>query len=69
MMPGMEPSKPGMCRFRGEEMALADAQMMLTKEELDEVEVTQADGSVVRPFRFCEVDPEIRFTKDGIPKL
>ncbi len=57
----MEPTK---CRFRGEEMDIADARMMLSKEDLEQVEVTLEDGSVVRPFRFCEVNPEIT-SKDG----
>ena len=59
----MEPTK---CRFRGEEMTIVDARMELTREELDEVEVTLEDGSVIRPFRFCEIDPEVRRDEDGI---
>lgn len=48
------------CRFRGEEMAIADARMQLTADELAEVEVTQPDGTVIRPFRFNEPNPEVR---------
>jgi hypothetical protein len=52
-------------RFRGQEFDLADLRMMLTKDELAEVEVTLEDGSIIRPFRFCEPNPEIRRDKDG----
>jgi hypothetical protein len=68
MMSGMEDPKkpkPEKCRFRGEEMFLADALMELSKEELTEVEVTLEDGSVVRPFRFCEIDPQFTDDEDG----
>ena len=61
---GME--LPTKCRFRGEEMDLADARMMLTPEELREVEVTLPDGSVTNPFR--ESDPTVTI-KDGIAWL
>jgi hypothetical protein len=64
MTRGME--LPAKCRFRGEEMDIADARMMLSKEELEEVEVTLEDGSVVRPFRFCEPEPWVGSDKDGI---
>jgi hypothetical protein len=47
-------------------MTIVDARMELTREELDEVEVTLEDGSVIRPFRFCEIDPEVRRDEDGI---
>jgi hypothetical protein len=59
----MEPTKG---RFRGKEMSVIDARMELTKAELDEFEVTLEDGSVVRPFRFCEIDPEVRSDENGI---
>jgi hypothetical protein len=61
----MEPDEPTRCRFRGKEMDIADARMILSKDELPEVEVTMADGSVVRPFRFCEVDPEVTVDEHG----
>jgi len=54
------------CRYKGEEMDLGDARMMLTKAELEEVEVVMADGSVVRPYRFCEIDPVFSSGKNGI---
>jgi hypothetical protein len=47
-------------RYRGEKIALVDAQMMLTRAELDEVEV-EVDGNWVRVFR--DADPDI--TSDG----
>jgi hypothetical protein len=47
-------------------MDLADAERMLSKHELPEVEVTLEDGTTIRPFRFCEVDPEIGTDADGI---
>ena len=62
----MEPEEPTKCRFKGEEMDIADARMMLTKDELEQVEVTLADGSVVRPFRFCEIDPVVTVDEHGI---
>lgn len=54
------------CRFRGEEMTIADARMQLTKKELEEIEVTQPDGSVIRPFRFDEPDPKVGHDERGI---
>jgi hypothetical protein len=59
----VEPTK---CRYRCEEMDIADALMMLTKEELEQVEVTLDDGSVVRPFRFCELSPDVRLEGDVV---
>jgi hypothetical protein len=59
-----EPTKG---RFRGEEIDLADARMMLTKAELAEVEVTLENGTVVRAFR--DLDPEFRHDKDGNPSF
>jgi len=59
---GLEPTK---CRYKGEEMHIIDARMMLTKEQLSEVEVTVSDGSVIRPFRFCEIDPEFTTDENG----
>jgi hypothetical protein len=59
----MEPTKG---RYKGEEIDLADAQMMLSKEELEQVEVTLEDGSVVRPYRFFEVAPVFSRNKDGV---
>lgn len=46
-------------------MHIIDARMMLTKEQLSEVEVTVSDGSVIRPFRFCEIDPEFTTDENG----
>ena len=67
MMPSMANEKlPDTCRFRGTEMHLADARMQLTSDELAEVEVTLEDGKVVRPFRFNEVDPEIKSNEHGV---
>lgn len=63
MVMHMEPTKG---RFRGEEVDLADAPMMLTKAELEQVEVTREDGTVVRPWRFNEVDPKVGSDDDGI---
>ncbi len=50
--------------FRGERIHLLDAPMMLTRAELDEVEVTLEDGSVTRWFREC--NPEFHRDGDGI---
>ena len=55
-----------MCRFRGKEMSIDDARATLTKSELEEVEVTQQDGSVIRPFRFGEVDPVVTSNDDEV---
>jgi hypothetical protein len=38
-------------RYRGEEIDIADARMMLSNDELAELEVTLDDGTVARPFR------------------
>jgi hypothetical protein len=65
-LPGMGPTK-GL--FRGQEVDLLDARKgrtKLTKDDLPEIEVLLGDGSRIRPFRFCEVDPVIRSSKDGI---
>jgi hypothetical protein len=61
----MEP-EPTKCRYKGEEMDIVDARMMLTKEQLSEVEITLDDGSVVRPFRFSEIDPEFTTDENGM---
>lgn len=57
------------CRFRGEELDLADARMELSKDELAEVEVQLSDGSWIRPFRFNEPDPEVGRDEYGILSL
>jgi hypothetical protein len=49
-------------------MDLADALMELTKTELPEVEVTTEEGHVIRPFRFCEIDPKVT-ESDGVTHL
>jgi hypothetical protein len=61
MMTVMEPE---FCWFRGEKMHLADARMMLTEAEMAEVEVEDADGNRVRPYRFSSDASEVR-SKDG----
>jgi hypothetical protein len=63
---GIGPTKR---RLRGEEMHLADARMMLSKEELEEVEVTLEDRSVVWPFRYNEPDPKVGRDERGILSL
>jgi hypothetical protein len=55
-----------MCRFRGELLHLADALMQLSRDELFELEVELEDGSIIRPARFNEPNPEIRRDADGI---
>jgi hypothetical protein len=54
-------------RFRGEEMAVADAKMELTREELAEVEATREDGTVYNPFR--DYDPEMSTDENGQPGI
>ncbi len=63
----MDP-KTEKCTFRGEVMYLADALMQLSKDELPEIEVTLEDGSVIRPYRFCKVEPDIQVF-DGVTSI
>jgi hypothetical protein len=53
------------CRYRGEEYDIADALMILTKDELAEAEVTLEGGTLIRAFR--DFDPEFRTDKNGFP--
>ncbi len=48
-------------------MDIADALMSLTNDELIEVEVTQEDGTLTRPYR--ENIPVFRTNKDGMPSF
>jgi hypothetical protein len=63
----MEPEEPTKCRFRGEEMDIADARMELNDDELREIEVTLSDGTVTRPYR--DHKPTITVDKDGVPRF
>ncbi len=47
-------------------MTIADALMQLAKDELPKLEVTRPDGTVIRPFRFDEFNPEVGRDSRGI---
>ena len=58
---------PEKCRFRGKEMYVQDALMVLTRDEFAGCEVTAEDGHVYYPFR--DYNPPMDFTEPGVAKL